>query len=172
MTMRITKGLAALLVLVIGLGACETFPPRSQSSTDETVALDEQDEQYTTPVAPEPGLKLGTDQRFKDIPLPVGLKEDEARTFVYESPDLQIGRMVYTSRDGVAELAQFFIRECPIADWELQNVLEAGGKTLTFTKPGRRLVVSISDENVATGRRIVILFTPLPAAGAPALSEL
>jgi hypothetical protein len=116
---------------------------------------------YEAPVVPEPGLQLSTEQRFKDIPLPMGLKEDLDRTFVYESSALQVGRMVYTSRGSIYDLTQFFLRECPTAGWKLQTVLESErGKTAVFTKPGKRLEVSVLGIGMPQGRRVTLTLTP------------
>ncbi|MDP7640571.1 MAG: hypothetical protein QGG73_12820, partial [Candidatus Hydrogenedentes bacterium] len=41
---------------------------------------------------PEPGLQSASQQRFSDVPLPVGVEEDFDRTYIFESKDLQIGR--------------------------------------------------------------------------------
>ena len=107
------------------------------------------------------------EQRFKDVPLPIGLDEDLERSFIFESPKLQVGRMVYTSRDTIGELTQFFIQECPTAQWELGNVIEAqGAKKLFFTKPGKRMEVLVEGGSFGKGRRVVITLTPEVEAGA------
>jgi hypothetical protein len=104
---------------------------------------------------------LSTEQRFKDIPLPVGLKEDLDRTFVYESGALQVGRMVYSSRASVNELAQFFLDQCPTAGWVRKNVIEAeGGKSFLYTKAGKRLEVVVQSVGVTLGRRVTLTLTP------------
>lgn len=108
-----------------------------------------------------PGLALSPEQRFKDIPLPVGLTEDLERSFVYQSSSLQIGRMVYSSRASIQDLANFFLRECPAAQWQVANVEEAGAKTLEFKKPGKRLKVIVQEVgSVPKGRRVSITLSP------------
>lgn len=110
---------------------------------------------------PPPGLALSPEQRFKDIPLPVGLTEDLERSFVYQSASLQIGRMVYSSKASIQDLANFFLRECPAAQWQVANVEEAGAKTLEFRKSGKRLRVIVQEVgNVPKGRRVSITLTP------------
>ena len=120
------------------------------------------------PALPEPGLPLAAESRFRDIPLPEGLRQDLSRTFVYESSTLQIGRMVYTSKASVSELAAFFLRECPAAEWQSTNVIEADGAQLLFTKPGKQLIISIRDLGltaVTRGRQLVLTLTPTESAG-------
>jgi hypothetical protein len=103
---------------------------------------------------------LARTQRFKDVPLPSDLRQDLDRTYVYESGSLQIGRLVYTSKASVQELAQFYIRECPAAGWRLDRVLEAEGAQLIFTKPGKRLEVMVKPQGTARSRLLILNLTP------------
>jgi hypothetical protein len=166
--------LALLMLVMIALPGCQTWP--GQKSNQPVAEMDaaapkdatttpaksaDSKPSYETPVVQEPGLALATDQRFKDIPLPVGLKEDLDRTFVYESASLQVGRMVYSSRASLVELAQFFLKECPVAGWKLQNVLEAeNSKTMVFGRAGKRVEILVQALGVSRGRRVSITLTP------------
>lgn len=120
----------------------------------------------TTPAAepgpppPEPGLAISPSQRFADVPLPIGAKEDADKTFVYEDKNLQIGRMVYTSRSSVNELAQFYINEAPTGGWKLVSNIQAGGQELQFVKAGKRLTVIVRDLGAAKGRQLWLTVTP------------
>lgn len=112
------------------------------------------------PPPPEPGLAISPTQRFADVPLPVGAKEDAEKTFVFEDQKLQIGRMVYTTRASVNELAQFYINEAPNGGWKLVNNIQAGGQELQFTKAGKRLTVIVRDLGVSKGRQLWLTVTP------------
>ena len=78
--------LAVIAVLV--LSACQSGPFWKRNKKDPFL-----DEGFA-----ETGLTASLETRFPDIPLPLGVKKDMERTFVYESSALQIGRMVYTSK--------------------------------------------------------------------------
>ncbi len=152
-------------ILVIAgmlLTGCQTIqehlPKRKTAEPVELEPLDTAGE--PAPTLPEPGLQLNTEQRFADVPLPVDVKPDEARTFVYESTSLQVGRMVYLSKASTTELAQFYIREAPSADWLLENVVEADGAELVFTKPGKRLTVTIRKLSAGRGRLLTLTLIP------------
>ena len=114
------------LLLAAGFAGCQSLPWREEPAEplpeiepfEETLGVE-------APAALGRGLRLSTEQRFTDVPLPVGVKEDLDRTFVYESADLQIGRMVYTSKASVNALAQFYLDEAPVADWERASLIEA-----------------------------------------------
>ncbi len=133
-----------------GFGRSSTPPP-----TDDALGGTP-----ATPAISGSGLAISTSQRFPDIPLPVGLKDDPERSFVYESSSLALGRMVYTSKSTVNELAQFFIDECPAADWQLDRVIQANASEMVFRKPGKRLDISIQDLGIGRGRRLSITMVP------------
>ena len=152
-----------LMVVVLLLPACKSGMPWEQRSNQPVAQPADPlaaKEPYAAPVIEAPGLALSPDQRFKDIPLPVGLKEDLERTFVYQSSALEVGRMVYSTRASIYDLAQFFLTECPTAGWKLRNVLEAEGKTLVFAKPGKELEIVVLPLGVAAGRRVSITLRP------------
>ena len=151
-------GTVSALILV----GCESMPWQQREELPPVELLEEEGEApgVTPPPVPEGGLALATDQRFDDIPLPVGVNEDPSRTYVYESKELQIGRMVYTTKASVAELAQFYIEECPAADWTLESVLEAEGAHLVFLKPDKRLEVTIREQGVGRPQLLVLNLTP------------
>ncbi|MBI5094086.1 MAG: hypothetical protein HZB26_16790 [Candidatus Hydrogenedentes bacterium] len=157
-----TRVLSLLMICALALTACETnpFQKKSAEPAAELAPLDSGPSAAPAAPAPEPGLKLAPEQRFKDVPLPSGVKEDLEHSYIYESQSLQIGKMAYTSKAGVNELAQFYIRECPAAGWKLDNVVQADGADLFFTKPGKRLTVIIRGGAITKGRSLTISLTP------------
>ncbi len=116
------------------------------------------------PIAPS-GLPLATNTRFADIPLPLGVKEDLDRTYVFESQGFRVGRMVYTSRDGVSDVAQFYIRECPVADWKLNSAVQAEGVQLQFVKGAERLDISVQSPGIGRATVLILHLTPVEGAG-------
>jgi hypothetical protein len=152
--------LSAALISVLLVGCQSVKWPWSKDSSMPVASTDTTGTATDAPLVPEPGLATSPEQRFSDLPLPMGVKQDADRSFVYESNTLQIGRMVYTCKSSVNEISQFFIRECPSANWKLQNVTEAGGTQLIFTKPDRRLTVVVQNLGVARGRQITLLLVP------------
>lgn len=137
--------------------------------TPPPVTLDDpasSDQMYTTPAVEPPGLPLSTEQRFEDVPVPKGAKPDLERTFVYQSASLHLGRLVYSSRASLTDLAQFYIREAPTGQWQLQDTIEADkGVILLFNKAGQRMVVDVKDLGLAKGRRLTVTVTPEGGAG-------
>ena len=148
------RWVSVLIVVAIAGAGCQTNPFQQRSGPPADL-----DNSYDPP--PQ-GLAMSPEQRFSDIPLPVGLREDYDRSFVYEEAGLAVGRMVYkTNRASMGELAQFFIEECPAADWRLEKLIEsARGKELLFQKPNKRLVIEISNLGLVQGREVTITLTP------------
>jgi len=107
-----------------------------------------------------PGLQPATQKRFDDVPLPIGVTEDLERSYVYESASLQVGRMVYSTRNSLNELAAFYINECAASGWDLESVLQAGGYEMIFRKPDKRLTVTIRNLGVRRGRMLILNYTP------------
>ncbi len=151
--------------IAFALTACNGNPFKQSGSPP----LIEEESGYAegeTPPAPASDtVALAPYQRFPDVPLPHDAEEDLERTFVYENDDLQIGRMVYTSKSSRNELARFYIEECPTADWKLVSVTQADGYELLFKKPGKQLQVSIEKLGIGRGRRLILKLTPAIGSG-------
>lgn len=150
-----------LLIAAAALPACQnTNMPWNRNQQAQPVVDNTGAPAYEAPAPTEPGLPLATEQRFADIPLPAGAKEDLEKSFVFESSTLQIGRMVYDTKASVTELSSFYIRECPTAGWTLRSVTQAGGADLAFTKPGKKLTVIIRDLGITKGRQLIVTMVP------------
>lgn len=147
------RSMSVAVIAVLVLSACESGPFSKKNRKDPL--LD------NGSAFAEIGLTASSDTRFPDVPLPLGVKEDIQRTFVYESNTLQIGRMVYTSKHSVNEIAQFFIREAPKFNWTLASVLQAEGTHLLFKKPGKQMQVVVSVSGIVKGgSKLIISLTP------------
>ena len=149
-----------MMVFPLFLPGCNTTGKQLQPSEPEEAGL------AGAPGLPpaEGGLTPAPDQRFPDVPLPVDLKEDTARTYVYQAPGIEVGRMVYATKAPVNDLAQFFIRECPTEDWKLDSVTQAeNGVQLIFNKPGKRLEVMVKELGMGRARELVLHLTPVTA---------
>lgn len=171
----VTGKLIAMVLTAALLGAgCENSPFEKKSTTPPVTLLEDEGGATTSSDLPPasnsssagvpapqvtPGLSLASGQRFPDIPLPDGLSTDTARTFVYESDTLTIGRMVYTTKASVTELAQFFINQAPLSGWTRVNLIEADGVDMLFTKTGKRLEVSVREAS-RNSSTLVVNLTP------------
>ena len=148
-----------MMVLVLAglaMGACKSGSGSSANNDSTTSGA---------PVL-RTGLVPSIQTRFSDVPLPMGIKEDIERTFVYESQSLQIGRLIYTTKSSATEVAQFYIEEAPQHNWKLVNVLRADGTHLTFEKPDKHMMVLVRPLGVGRGgTQLIITLTPADATG-------
>lgn len=141
------RPISVAVIAVLVLSACQSGPFWKRNKKDPFL-----DEGFA-----ETGLTASLETRFPDIPLPLGVKEDMERTFVYESSALQIGRMVYTSKHSVNEVTQFYIKEAPKFNWILTSVLQAEGAHLSFEKPGKRMQVVVRVSGIIKGGSLLII---------------
>jgi hypothetical protein len=162
--------LAGLFVLLTAVG-CTSIPWKFGNREEEPpVFLAEEEEMEFEPLAEfsalpivEPSgeavsaLGVAPFRRFKDMPLPVGAREDIERTYVYESPKLQIGRMVYSVKGTLNELTRFFQLEYKAEGWMLKSVLRTEGADLQFEKKDKRLRVTVGAGGRTTRTRLVTL---------------
>ena len=152
-----------LLVPALALTACNSlnWPWTSRSAPPAQMGGSSGD----LPPGGKAGLPLASQSRFPDVPLPIGLTEDKERTYVFESADIQLGRLVYKSRDSMNELAQFYLDEAQASGWKRDNIQQAGNYDIYFSKPGRRLTVSIRDLGMGRGRQLILNYNPDSGSG-------
>ncbi|MCF6286922.1 MAG: hypothetical protein L3K26_17295 [Candidatus Hydrogenedentes bacterium] len=145
-------------ITILSLAGCETTP--FKRSDDPPVELLNDKGEATAPVA-EPGLTPAMARRFKDVPLPSGLREDTEQTFVFDSKATQVARMVYYTKDSLRDLAQFFIKRAPEEGWKVVSTTQVDDSVnLLFAKTGRRMDVNINRQGVGRSNRLVILYLP------------
>ena len=156
----ISKKIVTGFLAIALIAGCQTGSGSSDPLDDmgplDTMAIDE----GGGALLEEPGLQSSLQKRFSDLPLPVGVVEDFDRTYIFESKNLQIGRMVYRIKATVSEVARFYIRETARNGWHLDSVLQADGAELVFRKPGKRLQVMIRETGIARGSLLIIHLTP------------
>lgn len=146
------RPMSVLIIAGVVLSACESGPFKKGSNNDMS--------SDGAPVL-QTGLVPAIDTRFADVPLPMGIKEDIERTFVYESQSLQLGRLIYTTKSEVTKVAQFYIEEAPKHDWNLVNVLQADGTHLTFQKQDKRMLILVRDLGIGRGgTQLIITLIP------------
>lgn len=164
-----TRVAMVVMIAVVILSGCQSMPWEKKEPMPPVELLDDTPKGAPPSQTPAPaaeaaktsGLELSTSQRFKDVPLPAKAKEDPDRSYVYESATLQIGRMVYNIHANPNEIANFYIADCPAAGWKLDNSQQALGNTyLLFTKPGKRLEVTVQPLGMGRGERLILHMVP------------
>lgn len=156
------KGKAILtLGVVLLMGGCQTW-----NANMPTVQMPGAKAPQSADMPPggQAGLAISSEQRFPDVPLPIGLTADAERTYVYDSGNLKVGRLVYKTRASTSEIGEFYLREAPAAGWKFERMVESGVLELYFTKDGKRLTVSVLPMGMGRGRQLVINYNPADGA--------
>ncbi len=81
--------------------------------------------------------------RFEDLPTPEKLTLDARESFIFESPSVRAGILVYKGSASYESVIQFFKNEMPKYGWKLVNSFERGDATLFFEKPGWSCIVLV-----------------------------
>jgi hypothetical protein len=162
------RTIAVSLLLCFVLTACETTMPWQKRSSQQPPVelLDENELRDITGSTSESspataGLPGAARRRFADVPVPADAREDLEQSFVHESRAIQIGRLVYYSKASVKELAQFYIDNCRAEGWEMTSISQAESKVdLYFSKPGKKLDVSVQRQGVGRSQKLTVLLAP------------
>ena len=105
-----------------------------------------------------PGMPLAPDFRIADIPLPAGFDFVRKGSFVFQNSRMDVGRIQYSGRAPIEEVAQFYLDEMTNYNWTLLNVTEYGSITLYFEKPDKAAQVLLTPK--VRGTEIQISFFP------------
>lgn len=94
--------------------------------------------------------------RFADVPIPPDFVRDSTESFVFETPTLKAGIVVYRGGASVDSVVEFFKAEMPQHGWVLINSFEHQEVRLNFEKPGWSCTIRVDRRNLKTMAEIVI----------------
>jgi len=122
-----------LFIFLIGCAGL-TLQPKSE---EEEVAMAEESRVITeqTPTRY---------YRFEDVPAPDNFKLDQSKSFVYETPSLKAGILLYTGGGSLADAVDFYKEEMSQYGWSLVNIFEHDGVDMIFDKEGWNCRINIS----------------------------
>jgi hypothetical protein len=106
-------------------------------------------EQKTSKGTPEVGERARY-YHFQDVLIPGELKVKMEKSFVYETPSLRVGRLVFSGRVEAQSLTNFFARNMERDGWTLLNKFGFEDVVLNFSKANRNCTVNIIDKPVKT----------------------
>ena len=87
---------------------------------------------------------------FEDVLIPHGLKLQMDQSFIYETPSLKAGKLVFSGRVEPQSLASFFTNNMERDGWKLVNKFGFKNLVLNFSKPDKTCMVNIYDRPVKT----------------------
>jgi len=136
--------LTLFLTFNVILFGCTLF--QKDTSTTKSV-----EEKVQPPKAKGPSAKY---YDFEDILIPDEMKLDKEKSFVYETPLLKAGILVFSGRVEVTSLIQFFKENMVKDNWKLLNSFKYKGYLMNFQKPDKSCMISIVDGTFSTSLEI------------------
>jgi hypothetical protein len=103
--------------------------------------------------APKEAPAVGEQARyyhFEDVLIPQALKLEMDKSFIYETPSLKVGRLVFSGRVEPYSLLNFFTNNMEKDGWVLVNKFGFKDVVLNFSKPNRNCTVNIYDRPIKT----------------------
>lgn len=94
--------------------------------------------------------------RFEDVPIPPNFEQDASESFIFETPTLKAGIIVYRGTAGLASVVEFFKGEMPKYGWTLIHSVEHREAHLSFEKEGWSCTVRVNRGGLKTTVEIVI----------------
>ncbi len=87
---------------------------------------------------------------FEDVLIPGELKVKMDESFIYETPSMRVGRLVFSGRVQASSLTNFFTNNMEKDGWRLINKFGFKDVVLNFSKSNRNCTVNIYDKPVNT----------------------
>jgi hypothetical protein len=141
-----------LCVLLVGVSGCARFGAATTADTEQSPGL-------------AGAIPLAPDFRISDIPVPAGFVFDREHSFVFQDSAMEVGKMQYSGKEAIGDVAQFYLDEMPRYNWTLLNVTEHNVIFLDFTKEGKACQVLLTPK--ARGTLIQATFYPKAMTAAP-----
>jgi len=132
-------GVFALFVVFTVFSGCATWKG-SDTSSEEPEA-----QAVQGPQAPEPVY-----YDFDDVLIPVELKVNSEKSFVYQAPDFKAGILSLSGRVQIDSLITFFENNMAKDNWRLVSAFKSPRTILFFNKPNRSCIINITEKKFKT----------------------
>jgi hypothetical protein len=152
----LVAGVFGLLVVFASFTGCASLTGRS--ATAEQPAAEGAKE----PQGPEPVY-----YDFDDVQVPLELKVDKAKSFVYQAPDFKAGILSLSGRVEIDSLIQFFENNMAKDNWRLVSAFKSPRTIIFFNKPNRSCIINITEGRFKTEVEIWVAPTVESAEATP-----
>ncbi|MDY6839406.1 MAG: hypothetical protein SWH78_15685 [Thermodesulfobacteriota bacterium] len=132
-------GMLGLLVVVTSFCGCATWPPKTTGAETPEV------EGIEGPQAPEPVY-----YDFDDVLVPLELKVDKGKSFVYHAPDFKAGILSLSGRVEIDSVIRFFENNMAKDNWRLLSAFKSPRTIMFFNKPNRSCIINITERQFRT----------------------
>jgi len=132
-------GILGLLVVFASFSGCATWTEMTTGPGTQEV------EGIEGPPAPEPVY-----YDFDDVLVPLELKVDKGKSFVYHAPDFKAGILSLSGGVEIASLISFFENNMAKDNWRLLSAFKSPRTIMFFNKPNRSCIINITERQFKT----------------------
>ncbi len=126
-----------VVLLSFSVSGCTTLP-----ESEERTRISEESEEEVLSGLPAP-LKVASNLKFEDIPVPHGFKIDQYGSFAFQTGSTRLGVLKYKGRAAADRVVAFYKEQMPVYNWNLINIIEYGRRMLTFEREQEICIITI-----------------------------
>ncbi|MDY6988736.1 MAG: hypothetical protein SWQ30_11850 [Thermodesulfobacteriota bacterium] len=131
-------GILGLLGVFASFSGCATW-------TEMTAGPGPDIEGMEGPPAPEPVY-----YDFDDVLVPLELKVDKKKSFVYHAPDFKAGILSLSGGVEIDSVIRFFENNMAKDNWRLLSAFKSPRTIMFFNKPNRSCIINITERQFKT----------------------
>jgi hypothetical protein len=142
--MRVWRGYSVLAMVLALFFVCAVFvgcAGLQQKTTESSAGAAGE----TGSETPEPSY-----HDFEDVLVPVELKVDKDKTFIYHGPGFKAGILALSGRVEMNSLILFFETNMAKDNWRLLSEFKSPRTLMFFNKPTRTCVINITEKQFTT----------------------
>jgi hypothetical protein len=87
---------------------------------------------------------------FEDVLVPIELKVDKSKSFVYHAPGFTAGILALSGRTEINSLIRFFENNMAKDNWRLVSSFKSPRTIMFFNKPNRSCIINITERAFKT----------------------
>ena len=126
-----------VVLLAFSVSGCTTLP-----ESRERARISEESEEEVLTSLPVP-LKMASNLKFEDIPVPHGFKIDQHNSFAFQTGSTRLGVLKYKGNAAADRIVAFYKEQMPVYNWDLINIIEYGRRMLTFERAQEICIITI-----------------------------
>jgi len=133
--------IVGVVLLAFSISGCTTLPESRERARirEETREDSEEEVLPSLPVS----LKMASNLKFEDIPVPHGFKIDQHNSFAFQTGSTRLGVLKYKGNAAADRIVAFYKEQMPVYNWNLVNIIEYGRRMLTFERAQEICIITI-----------------------------
>lgn len=92
----------------------------------------------SAPLEPQAAL------RFLDVPIPLGFKALNEKSYSFETSGVRVGVLKYQGKANPDLVVSFYKEQMPMYNWNLLNIIEYGNRLLNFDRENETCVIELA----------------------------